>query len=300
MAFATLERSPPPFFRQGPSAAARLVFYAALSLLAMALDARWHLLGPLRLGIDVAVAPVVEVARSPWLAWQALAGHTESLERAQSELALARQRNLELALTAQREADLERQNAQLRQLLQLRAAVPVHASAAQIVAQARDPFSRKLLLDRGATAGIEPGSPVIDAHGLLGQVTMLSPLGAQVTLITDRDSAVPVEVARNRARGVLVGDAGTTTGGLQLLWQANDGDLRPGDVLVTSGLDGVYPAGLAVARIDKVRREPDSAFARVLCTPLAHVDAGRYVLVLTPQRPLEPAPKPPTPAARRR
>lgn len=300
MAFATLERSPPPFFRQGPSAAARLVFYAALSLLAMALDARWHLLGPLRLGIDVAVAPVVEVARSPWLAWQTLAGHTESLERAQSELALARQRNLELALTAQRAADLERQNAQLRQLLQLRAAVPVHASAAQIVAQARDPFSRKLLLDRGATAGIEPGSPVIDAHGLLGQVTMLSPLGAQVTLITDRDSAVPVEVARNRARGVLVGDAGTTTGGLQLLWQANDGDLRPGDVLVTSGLDGVYPAGLAVARIDKVRREPDSAFARVLCTPLAHVDAGRYVLVLTPQRPLEPAPKAPAPAAHRR
>jgi len=102
MAFATLERSPPPFFRQGPSAAARLVFYAALSLLAMALDARWHLLGPLRLGIDVAVAPVVEVARSPWLAWQALAGHTESLDRARSELALARQRNLELALAAQR------------------------------------------------------------------------------------------------------------------------------------------------------------------------------------------------------
>ena len=300
MAFATLERSPPPFFRQGPSAAARLVFYAALSLLAMALDARWHLLGPLRLGIDVVVAPVVEVARSPWLAWQALAGHTESLERAQSELALARQRNVELALAAQRAADLDRQNAQLRQLLQLRAAVPVHASAAQIVAQARDPFSRKLLLDRGATAGIEPGSPVIDAHGLLGQVTMLSPLGAQVTLITDRDSAVPVEVARNRARGVLVGDAGTTTGGLQLLWQANDGDLRPGDVLVTSGLDGVYPAGLAVARIDKVRREPDSAFARVLCTPLAHVDAGRYVLVLTPQRPLAPAPKRPAPAAHRR
>ena len=300
MAFATLERSPPPFFRQGPSAAARLVFYAALSLLAMALDARWHLLGPLRLGIDVAVAPVVEVARSPWLAWEALAGHTESLERARSELALARQRNLELALSAQREADLERQNAQLRQLLQLRAAVPVHAAAAQIVAQARDPFSRKLLLDRGAASGVEPGSPVIDAHGLLGQVTMLSPLGAQVTLITDRDSAVPVEVARNRARGVLVGDAGTTTGGLQLLWQANDGDLRPGDVLVTSGLDGVYPAGLAVARIAKVTREPDSAFARVLCSPLAHVDAGRYVLVLTPQRPLAPAPKQPAPAARRR
>ncbi len=300
MAFATLERSPPPFFRQGPSAAARLVFYAALSLLAMALDARWHLLGPLRLGIDVSLTPVVQMARSPWLAWSALSSRAESLNQAQAQLALAQKRNLELSLQAQREADLERQNALLRQLLQLREAVPVHATAAQIVAQARDPFSRKLLLDRGAAAGIEPGSPVIDAHGLLGQVTMLSPLSAQVTLITDRDSAVPVEVARNRARGVLVGDAGTSAGGLQLLWQANDGDLRVGDVLVTSGLDGVYPAGLAVARILKVTREPDSAFARVLCAPLAQVDAGRYVLVLTPQRPLAPAPKAPAPPARRR
>lgn len=293
MAFATLERSPPPFFRQGPSAAARLVFYAALSLLMMALDARWHLLGPLRQGIDVALTPAVQLARSPLLAWEALARHTESLDEAQRDLARQRQRNLLLALQAQRESDLERQNVLLRELLQLRASVPVHATAAQILAQARDPFSRKLTLDRGAAAGIEAGAPVIDAHGLLGQVTMLSPLGAQVTLITDRDSAVPVEVARNQARGVLVGDAGATVGGLQLLWQANDGDLRRGDILVTSGLDGVYPAGLAVARIERVTREPDSPFARVLCAPLAHVDAGRYVLVLTPQRPLAPAPAAP-------
>lgn len=294
MAFATLERSAPPFFRQGPSAAARLVFFASLSVLLMALDARWHLLGPLRQGLDLALAPVTQVARAPLLGLRGVAQHFESLEQTRDELARQQRLNVQLALQAQQARDLERQNTLLRDLLRLQASVPVRATAAKIVAQARDPFSRKLVLDKGHAGGIEPGSAVIDGHGLLGQVTMVSPLGAQVTLITDRDSSVPVEVARNRARGVLVGDAGATPDGLQLLWQANDRDLRVGDILVTSGLGGVYPAGLAVARITRVTREPDSAFARVACAPLAHVDSGRYVLVLALQQPLAPAPAAPT------
>jgi rod shape-determining protein MreC len=290
MAFATLERSPPPFFRQGPSAAARLVFYASLSLLAMALDARWHLVTPLRAGIDLALSPAVSVARAPLSALAAVAQRLQSTEQTQSELARLRRLDVHLALQAQHSADLQRENTTLRALLQLRDSIPVRSSAAQIVAQARDPFSRKLILDKGSAGGIQAGAPVIDGEGLLGQVTMLWPLGAQVTLITDRDSSVPVEDARNHARGVLVGDAGSTPGGLQLLWQANDGDLRVGDVLVTSGLDGVSPAGLAAARITRITRGPDSAFARVLCAPLARVDSGRCVLALTPRQPLSPAP----------
>ncbi len=292
MSFATLERSPPPFFRQGPSAAARLVFYGALSLLLMALDARWHLLGPLRQGIDLGLTPVVEVARAPLQGWRALEGHFESLAQARSALTEAQRSNLQLSLLAQQARELERQNALLREMLQLRASVPVQSSAARIIAQARDPFSRQLILDKGSAAGIALGSPVMDRYGLLGQVTTLWASGAQVTLITDQDSSVPVEVARNRARGVLVGDAGATPGSLRLLWQANDDDLRPGDVLVTSGLGGIYPSGLAVARITAVSREPGSSFARVLCAPLAHVDAGRLVLVLRPEQALAAAPKP--------
>ncbi len=290
MAFATLERSPPPFFRQGPSAAARLVFYAALSLLLMALDARWHLLGPLRQGIDLGLTPMVQVARAPLQAAGQLFERMQSLQDAREQLTRQRRLDVQLALQAQQALDLQRQNALLRQLLQLRASAPVPSTAAQIVAQARDPFSRQLLLDKGAAGGIEAGSPVIDRYGLLGQVTLRWATGSQVTLITDRDSSVPVEVARSRARGVLVGDAGSTPGGLKLLWQANDNDLRVGDVLVTSGLGGVYPAGLAVARITRVTRQPEAAFARVLCTPLAHVDAGRFVLVLKPLQPVAAGP----------
>ena len=154
MAFATLERSAPPFFRQGPSAAARLVFFASLSVLLMALDTRWHLLGPLRQGLDLALAPVTQVARAPLLGLRGVAQHFESLEQTRDELARQQRLNVQLALQAQQARDLERQNTLLRELLRLQASVPVRATAAKIVAQARDPFSRKLVLDKGHAGGI--------------------------------------------------------------------------------------------------------------------------------------------------
>lgn len=302
MAFDTLDRSPPPFFRQGPSAFTRLVFYGALSLLLMAMDARWHMVTPLRTVIATVIEPAVEVARAPIGALTDVAEHFESLHTAQQDAKALRQANVQLALKARMASELQAENASLRALLQLKRRVPIQSIAAEIVAQASDPFARKLLLDKGALAGIALGSPVMDETGLLGQVTQVDPLGAQVTLVTDRDSAVPVEVARNGERGVLAGDADATSGGLELRWQAADTDLRVGDVLVTSGLDGIYPVGLAVARVTAVERRPDAAFARVLCAPLAHVNGGgRYVLVLRPLAALAVAPAVPgTTAAGRR
>ena len=292
MAFQTLERTPPPFFRQGPSAFTRLVFYAALSLLLMAMDARWHLVSPLRQVIATVIEPAVQIARAPGLALGAMAGYFESLRAAQQEADAQRKVNVQLALKAELASQLQVENASLRALLKLKQSVPIHSIAAEIVAQASDPFSRKLFIDRGSLAGVTLGSPVMDETGLLGQVTQVDPLGAQVTLVTDRDSAVPVEVARDGQRGILAGDADATAGGMELRWQASDTDVRVGDILVTSGLDGIYPAGLAVARVTAVQRRPDAAFARVLCAPLAHVNGGRHVLVLKPLAPLAMAPAP--------
>ena len=292
MAFQTLERTPPPFFRQGPSAFTRLVFYAALSLLLMAMDARWHLVSPLRQVIATVIEPAVQIARAPGLALGSMAGYFESLRVAQREADAQRKVNVQLALKAELASQLQTENASLRALLKLKQSVPIHSIAAEIVAQASDPFSRKLFIDRGSLAGVTLGSPVMDETGLLGQVTQVDPLGAQVTLVTDRDSAVPVEVARDGQRGILTGDADATPGGMELRWQASDTDVRVGDILVTSGLDGIYPAGLAVARVTAVQRRPDAAFARVLCAPLAHVNGGRHVLVLKPMVPLAMAPAP--------
>jgi rod shape-determining protein MreC len=300
MAFQTLERSPPPFFRQGPSAATRLVFYAALALLLMAMDARWHVAAPVRQTIAVLIEPAVELARAPGHGLAALDAHFEALDAAQRDLAAQRRDNLALALQASHVGTVEAENARLRTLLQLRQAVPVQSAAAQIVAQAADPYTRKLFIDRGVLGGVVVGAPVMDRSGLLGQVTQADAIGAQVTLITDRDSAVPVEVVRNARRGMLVGGSGADPDSLELLWQAADTDLRAGDELVTSGLDGIYPAGLAVARIASVQRQADSAFARVLCVPLAQVDGGHDVLVLKPLSQLAVPPVAASAAARTR
>ncbi len=293
MAFETLDRSPPPFFRQGPSAATRLVFYAALSLLLMALDVRWHVAQPLRRGIALAIEPATIVARWPVQLAADIGEHFASLQQAQREIDAQRKSIVALSLQASRAAQLQQDNDALRALLQLKRSVPLRSLAAQIAADAADPYSRKLFIDKGALAGVQPGSPVMDRNGLLGQVTEVQPFGAQVTLITDRDSSVPVQVVRTGSRGILDGDAGSSPGGLELRWQAANTDLRAGDLLVTSGLGGIYPDGLAVARVTAVLRPRDSAFAQVFCRPLAKVDGGRDVLVLHPLHALAPQPQAP-------
>ena len=298
MAFDTLERSPPLFFRQGPSALTRLVFYGALALLMMAMDVRWHVAAPVRGVIGLAIAPAVEAARAPERAWESVSEHFESLGNAQRALAAQRAQNVALALQAQRAHEQAAENVHLRELLQLKQTAPVQSTAAEVVAEARDAYSRTLFIDKGAVAGIVVGSPVMDRHGLLGQVTAVAPLTASVRLITDRESAIPVEVERDGRRGVLVGSAGAATGNLEFLWQAANVDLRPGDLLVTSGLDGIYPRGLVVAKVASVQRPPDSAFAHVACTPVATVDSGRHVLVLAPRAALVHPPAAPPPRHR--
>lgn len=298
MAFETLDRSPPPFFRQGPSAAARLALYAALSVLAMAMDTRWNVAGPLRRVLTTATEPLVWVARLPGDAVDSVTAHFQSLAEVQDEVARLQRDNTALALRAAQAEQFGRDNAALRRLLQLRATVPISAQAAQVVAEAGDPYSRRLFIDKGALAGVAPGSPVMDESGLIGQVTDVEPLGSRVTLITDRESSVPVQDVRTGRRGVLVGNADATRGSLELMWQAADADLRPGDMLVTSGIDGVYPAGLAVARVTAVQPQPDTPFARVPCTPMGRVAAGSDVLVLKPLAALAPAPRPPAAAPR--
>jgi len=147
--------------------------------------------------------------------------------------------------------------------------------------------------------GVQPGSPVIDARGVLGQVTQVLPFTSEVTLVIDRDLSIPVQNTRTGVRSVAFGDASAHGGGLELRFMAANADLQEGDLLSTSGVDGIYPAGLPVAKIERIERRADSAFARIYCLPLAHVTAARYVLVLEPTG-TPAAPPPPAPAATQR
>ena len=177
---------------------------------------------------------------------------------------------------------LSLENARLRKLLGLRERLQSPGMAAQVLYDAADPYSRKVFIDKGMADKVGLGSPVLDEAGVLGQVTRVYPLVSEVTLITDRDHAIPVLNTRTGARGVAFGDISTHADALELRFMAANADVAAGDLLTTSGVDGVYPPGLPVARVEKVERRVDAVFARIYCVPLALVSGSGHVMVLEP------------------
>jgi rod shape-determining protein MreC len=194
------------------------------------------------------------------------------------------------------------ENVRLRKLLELRDRLQSPAMAAQVLYDAADPYTRKVIIDRGMFDKVSLGSPVLDESGVLGQVTRVYPMVSEVTLITDRDIARPVLTARTGARGVVFGDVSTHADAMELRFMAANADVTPGDLLTTSGVDGVYPPGLPVARVEKVERRVDAVFARIYCVPLALVSGSSHVVVLdavTAQIAPRPVPDAPTVTPRR-
>jgi rod shape-determining protein MreC len=183
------------------------------------------------------------------------------------------------AQDAQRYRAAEAEAAELRRVIGAGEKMPVQATPAEVLYLSRDPYAHKLFIDRGSVQGIRPGSPVTDETGVVGQVTRVHSLVSEVTLLTNPDQAIPVQVVRNGLRAVAFG--GGNAGTLELRYMGANAEVRAGDQLVTSGIDGVYPAGLAVATVTSVERDIEHSFARVICKPAAGVDRGRYVLVLT-------------------
>ncbi|RYF39263.1 MAG: rod shape-determining protein MreC [Comamonadaceae bacterium] len=303
MPLGTLDRSPPPFFKQGPSALSKLMVFSALALFLMVADARFKITQPLRAAVNTLLYPVQWLAMRPVLLLRGGGTYLESLQDAQAAEAAARVR---LAQQSQRAAQVEMlalENDRLRKLLELRARIVTHAQAAEVLYDAADPYTRKVIIDKGMAQGVLAGSPVVDEAGVLGQVTRVHPLISEVTLVIDRDHAIPVLNTRTGARSVAYGDpTGAHGGSLELRFMAGNADVQAGDLLSTSGVDGVYPPGLPVARVERVERRADSAFARIYCKPQAVVEGARHVLVLTPvsgQMPPRPDPEDAPPAARK-
>lgn len=294
MPLGTLDRSPPPFFRQGPSATSRLIFFASLAVFLMAADTRLGLVAPLRSALSVVLNPVERALLAPIGAAQTANDYLQGIAAARQAVAHAeeqRARQAQRLLTVQA---LEHENQRLRALLQLRPATATPARPAEVLYDAPDPYTRKLVIDRGARDNILAGSPVIDERGVLGQVTRVYPLTAEVTLLTDRDAAIAVLNTRTRQRGIAYGDPSSAS--LELRFTAANADVQPGDLLATTGLDGVFPEGLPVAKVAQVSRRADSAFARITLTPMAPLDGLHHVLVLDPISQVMPARPDPSPA----
>lgn len=295
MPLGTLDRTPPPFFRQGHSALTKLSFFSALALFLMVADTRFKVTQPLRAGVATVLHPVERALLVPVEAVQSASDYFMGLRNALAKEEAARRDLAAQAERALRVEALQAENQRLRALLELRPAISVRHQAAQILYDAPDPFSRKVIIDRGATHGIVPASPVINEAGVLGQVTRVYPLSSEVTLLSDKDAAIPVLNTRSQQRSAAFGAAS----GMEMRFMAGNADVQVGDLLTTSGVDGVYPPGLPVAKVTSVDRKIDSAFARIALAPAAQADGVRHVLVLEPlgvQMPPKPDPAPAAPA----
>lgn len=299
MPLGTLDRSAPTLFKQGPSPLSRLTLYSALALFLMVADARFHLTEPLRKAVSTALYPLQWLVLQPVEFADKGAGYFQSLQAAQQGMDDAQRTMAQMSVRAGEAEQLLRENAELRQLLALRERLTTEATAAQVIYDTADPYTRRVMVDRGQLAGVEPGSPVMDASGVLGQVTRVFPMLSEVTLLIDRDQAIPVLNLRTGARSVAYGDpVAGHGGGMELRFTPGNADVQEGDLLTTSGVDGLYPAGLPVARVLRVERRADSAFARIYCAPVAQMYGARHVMVLKPvvaDLPPRPEPEPAAP-----
>ncbi len=301
MPLGTLDRSPPPFFRQGPSALTKLVFFSALALFLMVADRRMQVAEPLRQGLAIVLLPLQRAVQVPVDLLAGGGGYLQGLQEAQRSKAEAAEQLAAQAVQLARAEVLTRENERLRGLLSLEPALTVRSQAAEVLYEAADPFSRKLFINRGRNQGLVLGSPVINEEGVLGQVTRVYELTSEVTLLVDKDAAIPVLNLRTQQRAAAFG-VGT---GMVLRFLSSNADVQTGDLLHTSGLDGVYPPGLAVARVTSVQRRVDTGFARIELETVAQADGVRHVLVLEPlaqqlpSRTEAAAVKPAAPAASR-
>ena len=281
MPLGSLDRSPPPFFKQGTSALTKLLFFSTLSCGLMFADQYYNIVQPARWALSLIVYPVQWVALRPQVLWAHVDDVFESKQEALSVAEASRAKLLAQAVSASQVKQLQLENIHLRNLLDLKQRNPTPAMAAEVIYEAADPFTRKMILNKGATQGIQTSSPVMDDQGILGQVTRVHPLVSEITLVTDREHSIPVLNTRTGARGVAFGESDGAPL-LELRYMATNADIEEGDVLTTSGVDGIYPPGIPVAKVVKVERRADSVFARILCESLARVQGARHVMVLEP------------------
>lgn len=284
---AGIDHAPPPFFKQGPAPLALLTFYIAVSLAIFVVDLRFKSLELLRQSIALVVDPVQRVAQTPGSLVDYAASYLQGMRGLQQENNELKHAQLTTAPNLQRLAQLEAENERLRKLLSVKEREKANGQVTQILYTARDPFSRKIIVDKGQQAGIVAGQPAIDETGVVGQVTRVFPFSAEITLITDKDQVVPVQIVRSGQRSVVFG---LGNGQLELRYMPANADIQIGDVLVTSGLDGIYLPGFPVAKVVNIERDSAYSFARIFCVPIAGVENFGEVMVLDPRQPLPPAP----------
>lgn len=274
-----MDHQPPPFFKRGPAPLARLTFYATLSLALIFMDSRFQTLELVRQGVSLFTHPIQQAAHAPLDLLENTGSYFGGITRFQDENTRLKRAQLDNAGSLLRAQQLEAENERLRKLLEIKERQKVNGQVTQILHAARDPFTHRLIVDKGQQNKIIAGQPVVDSAGVIGQVTRVFPFVSEITLITDKDQAVPVQVLRNGLRSVVFGLGNDQ---LELRYMPVNADVQQGDLLVTSGLDGIFLPGLPVAKVIHVERDSSYSFASIFCEPIAGVENSGEVMVIDP------------------
>jgi rod shape-determining protein MreC len=292
-----MEYSPPPLFKQGAPARVKVVFFSLIAIILLVVDSHMQSLALIRQVVGTALYPVQMAALLPRDALYSVSDYFTSVASLEREnKALLREQAVN-SQTLQRAQQLFSENAQLRRLLGTSEQLPVKSVMSEILYDARDVFTRKIVLDRGSRHDVVLGQPVIDDTGVVGQITRVFLLTSEATLLTDKDEAIPVQVLRNGLRSVAYGRG--QSGLLDLRFMPANADIRKGDKLVTSGIDGLYPGGLSVATVVAVENKSGDMFATIVCQPSAGIDRHKQLLILLAQPMTAPRPPPDEPGTKK-
>lgn len=284
-----MQYGPPPLFKQGIPAKARLIFYSLLAVVLILVDSRLRVLEPLRSNIRTFISPIQSVVDFPFTAADAFENFFSGRENLQARIDELRKENETLKLQVARTNELLAQNEQLRELLLMRKAVrPGAVALVEIKGAVGDRFSRNIILDHGSNAGIRPGMPVIDNAGLLGQVSRVYPEQCELVLLTSRNVQVPIQFERTGLRAIAEGVGETDL--MKVLFVPLDADVVEGDTVTTSGIDGVFPRKTAVGTVSRIERIRGEAYMQIELQPAASVATDRFarVLLSPPSEDLEP------------
>ena len=272
-------------FKRGPAAEVRLLVYVVLALSMMVVDVHWRVLEPARQAVSVVLYPMQRLVMFPRDLMSGIDNWTNAATLARREKEALQRQRIELAQVTTHAAQLTAENRQLRRLLNVAEQVRETSVAVEILYEPANSYARHLVFNKGSSSGIAPGMPVIDEGGVVGQIVRVTPFTSEAALVTDDRVSVPVQLLRNGLRSIAFG--GNITGKVEVRYLTADSDVKQGDVLVTSGVGGLFPAGLPVAEIDLVRHDGATGFAVAEATPLSHPGRFRHFLVLLVETPQE-------------
>lgn len=270
-------------FKRGPAAEVRLALFVLLSVVLLITDARWTVLEPARQALSLVIYPFQRAVMAPANVVQYVDTWMNATALVHSEKEALQRQRIELAQLSTHAAQLAAENEQLRRLLQVADTVTQPAVAVEVFYEPPNAFNRRLVFNKGSAQGIRAGMPVIDEGGVVGQVVRVTPYTAEAALITDDKVSIPVQVLRNGLR--LVAFGGHAASKVEARYLTNEVDLQVGDILITSGIGGLFPAGLPVAEVESLEFDPATGFAVAVGQPLSHPERYQHFLVLLVEEP---------------